>query len=126
MWFALCVYRVQFFRTLLRITVFCFCFCLSLFAVQMFRGVNLLAKFVKKKNEGVHFGRSNILHLLTRHNFLRVLPPLKNVLPPFCPPGEKKLATPLLKCKHHQSIPVPIAAPSGNQTGDLPVKRQAH
>ena len=31
-----------------------------------------------------------------RHNFLRVLPPLKNVLPPLCPPGEKKLATPLV------------------------------
>ncbi len=36
------------------------------------------------------------MNLPTRHDILRVLPPLKNVLPPFCPPGEKKLATPLL------------------------------
>ena len=66
------------------------------FSPLKFSGSQLVGKVCKEKNEGVHFGRRNILHFPTRHDFLRALLPLKNVLPPFSPPGEKKLATPLI------------------------------
>ncbi len=50
-----------------------------------FSGGQPFGKFVKKKMKGA----------LWPHQYFTPCP-LKNVLPPFCPPGEKKLATPLI------------------------------